>query len=335
MKGSLKASLTATAIIAIPLTILALAAAVMFSPSDERVVVSFLVTISLALSIQVFSGPTGIMSFGHVAFMGVGAYVGALLAISPAIKSTLAPGLPEFLINTEMSLPLILPIAFVAGVLVSGIVGLVMARMEETAMAMATVSLLLLFGVLFSGLDTITGGAQGVYSVPEQTTVWVALAVALGMVCVTQLFARSRTGIQLRASRSSALAARSLGVRLTRLRWVAWTLAGGLIAVAGAVWAGQALAFAPGGFGFELTFTLLSALVVGGMSSVTGTVLGAATLTLVFEVLRRVEAEVAITGLTQISVAVLILLILYRYPDGLLGIRELPEILKRRRAGGK
>lgn len=323
----------ATAIMAAPVVALALIGATLLSPADGRVVVSFFVTLSLALSIQVFSGPSGIMSFGHVAFMGVGAYVGALLAIPSAVKGTLAPGLPAFVLDTELGLIAILPIAFLAGAIVSGLVGIVMARMEETAMAMATVSLLLLFGVLFTGLDSITGGAQGVYSIPEMTTMWIAVAIALGMIFVAQLFARSRIGIQLRASRSSALAARSLGIKLTRARWIAWTLAGGLIAMAGAVWAGHALAFSPNGFGFDLTFTLLAAIVVGGMYSVTGTVVGAATMTFVFEVLRRVEAAVDVTGLTQIAVAALILVILYRFPDGLLNIRELPELL-RRKAGG-
>lgn len=331
MPGMWKNSLAAAGLLAIPLAALSLVAMLVLGAADQRVFLSFLVTVSLALSIQVFSGPTGIMSFGHVAFMGVGAYVAALLMIPTSIKAGIAPALPAFLADLEFGLFAAIPVAFIAGIVVSGLVGLVMARMEETAMAMATVSLLLIFGVLFSGLGTITGGAQGIYAIPASTTILVALAVAVAFIFISQAFARSRAGIQLRASRSSALGAESLGVRLPRLRWIAWTLAGGLIAAAGAVWAGYSLAFAPGAFGFDLTFSLLAAIVVGGLYSILGTVLGAAALTIMFEVMRRVEAAFDLTGLTQISVAVLILLILYRFPEGIAGHRDLPEIIRRRR----
>ena len=318
----------ATALLAAPLALIAWIGDAVLEPADQRVVLSFFVTLGLALSIQVFSGPTGILSFGHVAFIGVGAYVGAMLAISPGIKETIAPDLPGFVVNAELGIIATLPIAFGAGVVVSGILGIVFARMEETAMAMATVSLLLIFGVLFDAADGITGGAQGVYAIPETTTMTIAVVVALAMVFFAQLFTRSAVGMQLRASRSAPLAARALGVRLVRLRWIAWTLSGGLAALAGAVWAGQAIAFSPGEFDFDLTFSLLAALVLGGMSSVAGTVLGAAALTVVFEVFSRIEADLDLSGLTQISVALLILLLLYWRPNGLLGYRDLPEALR-------
>lgn len=331
MRSAVKSSATAALMVAVPLFLLAIIAVTTFGNADQRVVLSFFVTVSLALSIQAFSGTTGIMSFGHVAFMGVGAYVAAALMVPAAVLSTFAPGIPSFVADQELPLVLVLPVAFVIAGLIAGLVGLVMARMEGEAMAMATVSLLLIFVTLFSGLDSITGGAQGVYAIPEVTTIWIGLGVAVLFVFGSQLFARSRIGIQLRASRSSALAAESLGVNLRRQRWIAWTLAGAMIGLAGAVWAGYSLAFSPNAFGFDLTFSLLSAIVVGGLYSVTGTVVGAATLTVLFEVMRRVEDSTGVVGLTQITVAVVILLILYRYPTGLLGLKELPEAITRRR----
>jgi branched-chain amino acid transport system permease protein len=322
-------ALIATALVAGPLALVAFVGDQLLEPADQRVVLSFFITLVLALAIQVFAGPTGILSFGHVAFVGVGAYVGAMLAISPAVKETIAPDLPGFIVNAQLGIAVILPIAFAAGAVVSGVIGIVFARMEETAMAMATVSLLLIFGVLFDAADGITGGAQGVYAIPETTTMVIALVAALAMIFFAQLFTRSAAGIQLRASRSAPLAARALGVRLVKLRWVAWTLSGGLAALGGALWAGHAIAFSPGEFDFDLTFSLLAALVLGGVGSVAGTVLGAAALTVVFEVFRRIESDLDISGLTQIAVALLILFVLYWRPSGLLGYRDLPEALRR------
>lgn len=324
----------AAGLIGLPLALVALLGATVASSADERVIVSFLITVSLALAIQSFSGLTGILSFGHVAFLGIGAYVGALLTIPSGIKATVAPGLPSFVLDAQLSLWVTLPIAFIVAGTVAGVIGLVFARMEPTAMAMATVSLLLIFGVLLQAADDLTGGSQGLYAIPQATTMSSALLVAVLMVFVTQMFERSRAGLQLKASRSAPLAAESLGVRLIRLRWVAWTLAGALIGLAGAVWAGYAIAFSPGQFDFDLTFSLLAALVVGGIASVTGTVAGAALLTVAFEGMRRLEESVAIEGLTQISVAILILVVLYFFPRGLLGTAELPELLQRDRQAG-
>lgn len=329
-RDAVKSSASAALIVAVPLTLLAIFAVVALSAADQRVVLSFFVTVALALSIQTFSGSTGIMSFGHVAFMGVGAYLATAFMVPPAILSSFAPGIPGFIANLELPLIAVMPIAFVGSALVAGLVGIVLARMEGEAFAMATVSLLLIFGVLFSGLDSITGGAQGTYAIPKSTTLWVGLILAVAFLFGSQLFFRSRIGIQLRASRSAPLAAESLGVNIRLLRWIAWTLAGAMIGLAGAVWAGYSLAFSPNSFGFDLTFSLLAAIVVGGLYSVTGTVLGAAALTLLFEVMRRIEEATGVVGLTQIATAVLILLILYRYPTGFLGFRELPELVTNR-----
>jgi branched-chain amino acid transport system permease protein len=328
---AVRQSLRGTLLLAAPLIVVALVGATLLAPADERVVVLFFVTLVLALAIQVFSGPTGIMSFGHVAFLGVGAYVGALLTVPPGVRATIAPALPGFLADLQLPLIAAMPVAFVVTGVVAGLIGLTISRMEEIAMSMATLSLLLVIAVLFSAADGLTGGAQGVFAIPRDTTMVLGCASALAMVFVAQWFARSRIGVQLRASRSAPLAARSLGVRLVRLRWVAWTLAGALIGAGGALWAGYSIAFSPREFGFELTFSLLAALVVGGIYSVTGSVAGVALMTVLFEVTRRIEASLDIPSLTQLVVAVAILAILIRRPNGLLGFRELPEALRRRR----
>lgn len=320
-------ALRGTLIFAVPLALVALISVVALGKADQRIVTTFFVTLSLALAIHAFMGPTGIMTFGHVAFMGVGAYVGAILTISPSIKQMIMPGLPSFLLDMQLPLLAVLPIAAVVGAVVAGLVGIVFARMEETGAAMATVSLLLIGSSIFSSADSWTGGSKGVYGIPEETTTWLAVGIAVLMIFIGQAFIRSKVGIQLRSTRSSALAAESLGVRVVRLRWIAWTLAGSLIGMAGALWAGHAIAFAPREFDFDLTFNLIAMLVVGGMYSVSGTVVGAALLTIVFEVMRRVEDVVGITGLTQVVVAAAILVVLYRWPNGIFGYREMPEML--------
>jgi branched-chain amino acid transport system permease protein len=98
----------------------------------------------------------------------------------------------------------------------------------------------------------------------------------------------------------------------------------------GGIWAQYNLAFDPKQFFFTQTFNILAMIVVGGLASVSGAVIGAATVTLTTEIMRRVEESAGIPGLTQMVVALLILLVLYRRPDGLVGRSEVDDLLGRR-----
>jgi branched-chain amino acid transport system permease protein len=155
-----------------------------------------------------------------------------------------------------------------------------------------------------------------------------------------RLFRESRSGLTLRASREDPLAAAALGVDVVRLRLGAWVLSGALMGCGGALWAQYNLAFGPRQFFFAQTFSILAMLVVGGIASVSGAVLGAAVVTVATEVLRRVEdggADVgpvhlpAIQGLTPIAVALLILVVLRLRRDGLAGLSEIDDAVVRLR----
>jgi branched-chain amino acid transport system permease protein len=327
---SLRSSLAGTALLAAPLALVAIVGA-MLAPSDQRIVVNFFVTLVLALGLQAFSGTSGVLSFGHISFMGVGAYVTAMLVIPPELKADFAPSLPGFVADATLPFGVAILAGAVAAAVVAGVLGLAFARMEEDAMSMATLSLLLVFVVVFQGASGVTGGSPGVYGVPEWTTLPIALGFAVVAIAIAHLFKRSRTGLQLRATRTDALAGRSLGIRLVRVRWIGWTLGGALVGLGGGVFAGSALAFSPEQFDLDLTFTVLAAIVVGGITSVSGTVLGVALTTVAVEVLRRAEDASGVTSLAPIVFAVLLLLILRWRPDGVVGRLELPEALSRRR----
>ena len=329
MPRVLRRSLRGTLLFAAPLALIAVLGNALASPADLRIIVNFLITLVLVLAIQSFSGNSGIVSFGHVGFMGVGAYVAAILTIPPVIKEGLMPALPGFLAdNTVPFVPAVL-IAAAAGAAVASVIGLALTRMRETAMAMATIGVLVILFVVFDNWEGITRGATGVFGIPRSTTVWAALVFAVVAIFICRLFRESNPGLELRASRTDALAAEALGSNVVRLRWWAWSLSGAIMGMGGALWAQYNIAFGPRQFFFALTFNLLAMLVVGGLGSVSGAIIGAFVVTFVFEVMRRVEEDVDVPGLTQIVVAVIILLVLYRRPNGLLGLREADDVLGR------
>ena len=311
------------------LTVVAIAANAIAAPADLRVVVNFLIVTGLVLGIQIFSGNSGIVSFGHLAFMGIGAYVGALLTIPPSLKQSMLPTLPGFLADAQVGLLPAVVLAAIAAGLVAAVIGFAINRMEESALSMATFGVLVIFFVIFDNWAAVTRGATGLFGVPKQTGVFSALGYTLVALVVARAFRESRAGFLLRASAADPVAAEALGADVVRLRWIAWTLAGLVLGMMGAVWASFNLAFGPKQFFFDPTFAILAMLVVGGMASTSGAIAGAAVITLVSEIVRR---TVDVQGLGPIIIALLILLALYRRPEGLLGGHEIDGVLRRRAA---
>lgn len=308
------------------------------SATDQRVALTFLINLVAVIGMQTFIGNSGVISFGHVAFVGLGAYGSAILTTPPEIKETASaiPDAPGFLLAANLSfLPATLvTVVFVA--IFAAIVGVVFVRMSGAAAAIATLSLLIIVRVVLGNWGEVTRGPKTFFGVPEYTTVWWALGWAVVCITVARLFRESGTGLRLRASRTDELASSAVGVDIKRARWYAWILSAAIAAVSGALYAHLILAFAPQQFYITLTFTLIVMVIVGG-SSVSGAVVGAAAVSIVSEFLRRGESGFVIGpiqvdsafGLTTLVLGLLVLATVILRPGGLLGRWELDELLLR------
>lgn len=299
--------------------------------------VVLLINVVLVTSLQLFIGNSGILSFGHVAFMGVGAYTTALLTIPVSIRQTQLPELPAAIASIELGIvPAILAAAIVCTVL-GFLVGAVNVRMDVNAFVMATLALLIVVYTVLLNWASLTRGGQGVFGVPRLASPEVALGAAMLVVIGARLFKVSGIGLRLRASREDELAARAAGIDVPRIRLVSFTLSAGLMGAAGGLWALNVIAFDPGQFSFAMTFALLAMLVVGGRESVLGAVLGAGVVVVITEVLSRVEQGVTIgsfelpriTGTVQFALAALIIVSLVWRPEGLAGRREAEDFVPR------
>ncbi|MEO8690184.1 MAG: branched-chain amino acid ABC transporter permease [Solirubrobacteraceae bacterium] len=304
-------------------------------------VTTFLVSVVMVVGLQIFSGNTGIMSFGQMAFVGIGAYVGSMLTLNPSLKTALGLSLPGFLMDAQLGLvPAALIAALVAG-LFAAITSVPILRLPGTSAVIAIFALLLISISIFQGWTGVTRGAGGYYAVPRQTTVWVALGFALAAVAIGRFFRDTRIGLELRASREDEVAAAMMGVPVRRLRAGAWVLGAMVSAVGGVLLAHQLTAFSPTSFALLPTFIVISMLVIGGMLTVSGAVLGAALVTFIQQGVRGLEdtsLDVGpihierLTGLTQLLLVMLILGALYLRPEGIAGRDELDERLLRRPA---
>jgi branched-chain amino acid transport system permease protein len=307
------------------------------STSSSRTYVVFLVNVMLVVSLQTFIGNSGIVSFGHVAFMGIGAYTTALVTILPAIKASQLPELPSALGNANLGLvPAVAASALVA-LVVAAIFGGAIIRMTESTMAMATLALLVVVHTFFQNATTYTRGAVGLAGIPVRTTIEVATVGAVLFVLVSRLYKESGAGLRLRATREDPLSAASVGTNVVRTRYGVWLLSAAMMGAAGSLWAQSVIAFNANQFYFSITFALLAMLVVGGRTSLTGAVAGAAIITFLTDTLARVEQGVAIgpwelpkiTGTVQFVIAFLIIITLILRPEGIFDRWEIDDILRR------
>ena len=297
--------------------------------------VVFLINVCLVLALQSFVGNSGILSFGHVAFMGVGAYVTAWLTIPPQLKIDQLPELPSWLAHQEMGIiPAAVGAALVAATL-AALVGIVLIRMTVDTMVMATFALLLVMYSVWINWADVTRGSNGVFGVPRLTTPLVAIFAGIFFVISVRLFKSMPTGLKLRATREDELSAGTSGINVRQTRYLAWVLSAALMGAAGSLWALNIIAFDPGQFSFAMTFALLAMLIIGGRESVLGAVVGAGAIVVITEIFSRIEQGVSIgafelpriTGTVQFVIAILIILALILRPEGIVGRREIEDVI--------
>jgi branched-chain amino acid transport system permease protein len=333
----LRPAIWGTALISVVLIVGMVLVRSLGSASSGRTYVVFLVNVILVVSIQAFIGNSGVVSFGHVAFMGIGAYTTALVTIPEAVKSSLLPDLPSVLSTTTLDLLPAIALSAVIAVVVAAVFGGGMIRMTESTMAMATLALLVVTHTFLQNATTFTRGSLGLAGIPVRTTIGVATLAAIAFVLLGRLYKESGPGLRLRATREDPRSSASVGTNVVRTRYAGWLLSAAMMGAAGSLWAQSVIAFNANQFYFSITFALLAMLVIGGRTSLSGAVAGAAIITFMTDTLARVEQGVSIgpwelpriTGTVQLAIALLIIVTLILRPEGIFDRWEIDDLVRR------
>ncbi|HST69181.1 MAG TPA: branched-chain amino acid ABC transporter ATP-binding protein/permease [Solirubrobacterales bacterium] len=333
----LRSPAAAAASLVVPLVLVALTVAIGASgtPSFEGTVTLILCNLIVVLGLQVFIGNSGVYSFGQLGFAAAGAYVAALLTISPAFTALQTPELPKLIADAQLSPLLSTLIAAGASGLLAGVVGFPLMRTSTLAIPISTFAFLIVAYNVLANWDPVTGGSSGLVSIPRTTDVasaglWAGVAVVVALV-----FKWSASGYRLQATREGEVAARSLGIGLMRERLIAFTISGMLCGIGGALAVHQSGTLSPTTFYFAASVTTITMLVVGGARSVLGAVVGTLAVATVNELLRDFEEGTSVLGLISIGAApglaaaglgLILLVTMVMRPQGLVGGREAGEI---------
>jgi len=298
----------------------------------QGMVINLGIWIILVVSLNLANGFTGVFSLGHIGFMALGAYTSALLTLPLATKQAYLPDLPAWLAGLHLDLTVAgLPLGFLAATVIAGalaalvawVVGRVLMRLSGHFVAVATLGFLVIVRVILFNADTITRGSRSFSNVTPYTNLWWVWGWVLVTLYVVWRIKRSALGRAMFAQREDRWAAQAIGVGVMETRLTAFVISAFFTAVAGSLYAHFITSFSPNVFYFDLTFRIIVMLVIGGMGSVSGSVLGAFLVTVLAEVLRRMEDATLWYGISGISLSLFFLLIIIFRRQGLMGQREI------------
>jgi branched-chain amino acid transport system permease protein len=275
-----------------------------------------------ALGLSLVMGFAGQVSLGQAAFYAIGAYVSGILTASHGWNGWLALG-----------------VAVATGALIAFLIGLPIFKLSGLLLAMSTLGFGIIVYYVLVNSAGLTGGPSGLTGIPplqlgslrfdtDARMLWLTWGCLLLLVGLAGNLVESRIGRALRAIHGSEAAAAAVGIDTTRLKLGVFALAGAMTALSGGLYAHYLTFINPSPFGFAFSVELVVMVVLGGVSSLWGSVLGAAAVVLLTEGLRSLlpllsashgaaEYEIVVFGL-------ILMVAMIALPGGLVGGRARP-----------
>jgi branched-chain amino acid transport system permease protein len=311
--------------------LLVLLALLFGGPQTGITITEMLIRMIVVVGIYVFVGNSGVISFGHIGFMALGAYAAVWSECDPNWKELSLPNLPDFLRSHQY--PFF--VGFVGGgilvALVALIFGAAILRLSGLAASIATFAFLMLLYNVCSNWDSVTGGHTSLVGIPTLIGPGFALLGAALSIVAAYAFQRSRIGLMLRATREDPIAASASSVDVLHVRLWAWLLSALIVGAGGYLYANFLGVITIETFYIDLTFLTLTMLVVGGTGSLSGAVVGVVVVSVISELLRVCENGFAISkfvvglplGSEEIVLGIVMIFILIMRPSGIMGSREI------------
>jgi branched-chain amino acid transport system permease protein len=290
------------------------------------------INVILALSLNLINGFTGLFSLGHAGFMAVGAYTCAILTMSPEQKAAnflLQPIVP-WLANVHVPfLPSLLIGGLFAG-FIGWLLGVISLRLRDDYLAIATLGFSEIIRVLLTNAQTVTNGSLGLKGLPRFTTMWWAWGSAILITVFLVFLIKSSYGRAFKSIRDNEIAAESMGIDVFGMKVMSFTISSFLAGIAGGLLAHYLTTIDPKQFIFLKTFDILLIVVLGGVGSITGSVIAAIVVTISMEALRFLDgpldlgfvATSGIPGLRMVFFSALLMAVVIYRQQGLMGKAE-------------
>lgn len=266
----------------------------------QNILTQAFITVIAVCGVYVLTGLTGMFSLGQAAFMAIGSYASGLLVIKAGIP-----------------VPIAILIAVVLAMLVGYLIGYPVVRLRRDYISLVTLGFGEAIAALLNRMTTLTGGASGLTGIPRCIGLEVATISAVAAIVLVAFFKTSKYGRQCIALRGDELAAKAMGINVTKIKMTAFILSVALTSYSGCLYAFYMSYVDPSGFGWKKSADWVIMVFFGGVNSLTGSTLGAFILSALPQFLRDLQ------NYRYVIYAVLVILIINFKPSGLLGEWEL------------
>ncbi len=284
------------------------------------------------LGLNIINGFTGLFSLGHAGFMMIGAYTAALVTMPPDVKTMnfyiepiIAP-----LAHLQLPIPVALLLAGSIAALFSLIIAVPVLRLKGDYLAIASLGFAEMLRVLFTMAGSITNGALGLKGIPGIESIYFYWGTAIVAIVIIKQLINSSYGHAFKAIRDDEIAAQAMGINLFYHKTLSFATGAFFAGVGGAMMGFLVTTIDPNIGIFLQTFNILMIIVLGGLGSLTGTVISAVLVTSALELLRFVDAPIdfgffaypGIPGMRMVIFSLSLLLVIIFYQRGLMGMRE-------------
>jgi len=297
-----------------------------------RILTNIAIFITLAVSYNLVNGVCGLLHLGPNGFIAIGAYTSALLSMTPAEKQL------NFIIEHAIWPINVIQVPFVVSLIAAGVAAASVAflisfpvlRVRGDYLAIVTLGFGEVIRVLCNAAQSVTNGPLGLKGLQAHTNLWWSWGVATLAVAAIQRLINSNYGLAMKAIREDETAARAMGVDPFQRLMLAFLISAFFSGIAGGLLAHLITTISPGLFTFLLTFNLLIMIVVGGLGSTTGSIIGAVLFAWGGEALRIVERPMeigpftipGIPGMRMVIFSLILMLVILFVRKGIMGRSE-------------
>jgi branched-chain amino acid transport system permease protein len=288
----------------------------------------------VSVSMNLVNGFTGLFSLGQAGFMAVGAYTVAIFTVPLAERAKIFYIIPQNPVLAQIELPFV--IALILGgllaALVAILIGLPVLRLKSDYLAIATLGFSEIIRIVFTNAKSITNGALGINRIPPMPTMWVFFGVAILSVLLIWLLINSSYGRAFKAIREDEVAAEAMGINLFKHKVMSFAVGAFFAGIGGGLYASLLASVDPKQFYFTVTYNFLLIIVLGGMGSISGTVIAAFVVTSGLEVLRFFDEPLTLLGVNiplfrpgfrMVIFSLLLMILVLFFRNGLLGQKEM------------
>ena len=298
----------------------------------KRIIVLMGINIMLAVSLNIINGHAGQFSLGHAGFMAIGAYFAAFLTVfyfMPYVNR-FPEGTEQWILQNALLVVSVLlggVLAAIAGYLV----GLPSLRLRGDYLAIVTLGFGEIIRVIILNIDKI-GAARGFSGIPNWVNFFWVYLFALITILVSYRLVRSSVGRAFLAVREDEIAAEAMGIDTTKFKVKAFIIGSFFAGVAGGLYAHIMMYLNPDMFRFLRSFEIVVMVVLGGLGSISGSIVAAIIMTFLPEGLRTAKEVLHMEKDPRMLIySITLIVLMLTRPQGLLGRRELWEVLPRRK----